>query len=52
MDEIEVHYADDGYIRIGFDLANYFAINAGVYRLTLLIDGKAVDSKNIAVSQN
>ena len=51
LDEVEVQYADDGYIRIGFDMLDYSAINAGVYRLTLLIDGKAVDSKNIAVSQ-
>lgn len=51
MDEVKVQYADDGYIRIGFDLSDYSAINAGVYRLTLLIDGKAVDSKNIVVSQ-
>ncbi|MGM0622100.1 MAG: VIT and vWA domain-containing protein [Bacteroidota bacterium] len=52
LDEVEVHYTDDGYIRVGFDLANYSAVNAGVYRLTLLIDGKPIDSKNIAVSQN
>ncbi|HKL32472.1 MAG TPA: hypothetical protein VJ919_08065, partial [Tangfeifania sp.] len=50
LDEVEVHYTDDGYIRIGFDLSDYNAVNAGVYRLTLLINGKAVDSKNIVIS--
>ncbi len=47
----KVEYVDGGYIWVNFNLADYPGIRTGVYRLTLLIDGKPSDSKNIIVSK-
>ncbi len=47
----DIHYADQGIIRVLYDLGNYPGISAGTYRITLFIDGKAVDSKNIVVTK-
>ncbi len=50
IEKIEINDNNDSYISVKINIEELGLLSSGVYRIALLIDGKAVDAKNILIA--